>query len=246
MDEHNRLVSKMTAFHRPNPSFEARKLLIGIFQHITYNEYLPMLLGASTPVRSLTTGTRTPISSTLPMVSHSFVLAYKLAMASMLRETVTIDATPNINLKGILNDQTKIDTATKLASITKGMLTDCSLKIGKEIPCNFRNDCAYSDVVSVLSQDARYFGIPTYFVWLHITNSLPAANLPLHDTTNKNQLLTFYGNPYDIGFLPGAFSEEINGPSMLGVTLTKLFEFQFKKLQEGDRFYYENVNIFQP
>ncbi|CAI9737354.1 peroxidase mlt-7-like [Octopus vulgaris] len=150
MDEHNRLVSKMTAFNRPSPSFEARKLLIGIFQHITYNEYLPMLLGASTPVKSLTTGTLTHSSTTLPMVYHSFVLAYKLAMASMLRETVTIDPTPNINLKGILNDQTQIDTATELANITKGMLTDCSLKIGKEIPCNFRNDCAYSDVVSII------------------------------------------------------------------------------------------------
>ncbi|XP_014782521.2 myeloperoxidase [Octopus bimaculoides] len=244
MDEHNRLVNKMTQFGVPNPSGEARKLLIGIFQHITYNEYLPMLLGANTPVRSLPTGTRTP-NSTLPMVFHSFTLAYTLAMASMMRETVTIVPTSNVNLKSIINDATQIDTDVKLASITKGMLIDCSLKLGKQIPCDFRNDCAYSDIVAIASQDTQFWGIPTYYIWLYISNSLPAENLPLQDTAHKTKLLDLYGNPYDIGFLPGGFLETITGPSMLGPTLTKLFEEQFKKLQEGDRLYYEHDGVFE-
>ncbi|CAI9737353.1 peroxidase mlt-7-like [Octopus vulgaris] len=240
--EHNKLVDKMTEFGISNPSTEAQKLLTAIFQHITYNEYLPMLLGATTPIKSQASGTRVYDSKKLPVVSNSFSLAYELAMDSMLRETVILDPSinPNQKLIDIMGDATKVDSDGEMTYIVKGMLTEASLKIGRKIPCSFRNHCQYSDVVSVLTQDTRYLGIPPYYVFLALTGQTSVTkfnNFPYHDTTTQNLLAGTYN---------GVFLETIPSSEKLGTTLKKMIQEQFQTLQTGDRFYYENANVFTP
>ncbi|XP_036366590.1 peroxidase mlt-7-like [Octopus sinensis] len=249
--EHNKLVDKMTEFGISNPSTEAQKLLTAIFQHITYNEYLPMLLGATTPIKSQASGTRAYDSKKLPVVSNSFSLAYELAMDSMLRETVILDPSTNPNQKliDIMGDATKVDSDGEMTYIVKGMLTEASLKIGRKIPCSFRNHCQYSDVVSVLTQDTRYLGIPPYYVFLALTGQTSVTkfnNFPYHDTTTQNLLAGTYKYIYDVDFLSGVFLETIPSSEKLGTTLKKMIQEQFQTLQTGDRFYYENTNVFTP
>ncbi|XP_036366593.1 chorion peroxidase-like [Octopus sinensis] len=247
--EYNELVDKMIEFGYENASEEAKKLLIGIFQHITYNEFLPMLLGVDTPLKSKTTGTRTYDNQKLPMVSHSFSLAYELVVASMLRESVQVAPDTNENLIDIISDATKVDDDTEMANLVKGMLEQASLEIGNKIPCDFRNNCNFSDVVATVTQDTRFYGIPPYIVWL--ATIYPLTNLsfkafPYHDTNGRQLLETMYRSVFDVDFLSGMFTEKKNPNVKLSQTLMKQFEDQFSTLQEGDRYYYENVNAFQP
>ncbi|XP_014776816.1 peroxidase mlt-7 [Octopus bimaculoides] len=246
--EHNRLVETLTpACGSTGCRNEARTLLIAMFQHIVCNEYLPLLLGSS--ARCLNTSNYTYDNTSSPMVSNAFAVAYKLVGASMLRDTVTIGGNLNVSVKTILNDSTQVDSDLEMTNIVNGMLTDYSLKIGREIPCSFRDDCQYSDIVSVLIQDTRYFGIPPYFVWLALTvnsTDMPSTidNLPYQTPANLIATDSSYQNLYDIDFLTGALSENVVPGAMVGPTLKRLFEDTFNSLQRGDRLYFDNAGVF--
>ncbi|XP_014782530.1 heme peroxidase 2 [Octopus bimaculoides] len=239
--EHNRLVGRLNqTCNNTDCRNEARTLLIAMFQHIICNEYLPLLLGTNTSVKCLNTSTHTYNSTNLPMVSNSFAAAYKLVGASMLRDTVG---------SNVLVHDVPLTSNTEMTNIVNGMLTNCSLKIGREIPCAYRNNCQYSDIVSILTQDTRYLGLPPYFVWLALT--VPIANLPTsipdlphHNTSMKIALSNTHQSIFDIEFLTGALSENVVPGAMVGPTLKRLFEDTFNLLQRNDRLYFENAGVF--
>ncbi|XP_014782529.1 peroxidase mlt-7 [Octopus bimaculoides] len=238
--EHNKLVDKMTEFGNANPLEATKKLLTGIFQHITYNEYLPLLIGEQLP-------TSTYEAEILPIISNSFSLAYELVLASMLRETVKISPTENKDLTDLMNNAAVVDDETKLKNIIEGMLNEASLKIGRKIPCNFRDNCKYSDIVSVLTQDTRYLAIPPYVIWLAIWNENQIqtfGDLPFHTAVDKTALEKTYNTVYDMDFLSGMFTEIIDNDKPAGKTLLKLMKDQFVSIQNSDRFYYEHTGVF--
>ncbi|GAB1611207.1 chorion peroxidase-like [Argonauta hians] len=129
--EYNKLVDKMTLFNQATAAAEAKKLLIAIFQHITYNEFLPKLLGAGTTAKALPTGNPAYSDKDLPIISHTLVVALKILMASISRDNVEIAPSTNINMVDIFNKPTYINDDTKLTNIIKGMLKEKSLNTGR-------------------------------------------------------------------------------------------------------------------
>ncbi|CAI9737355.1 peroxidase mlt-7-like [Octopus vulgaris] len=237
--EHNNLVDKMTAFGQVNPLEAAKKLMIGILQHITYYEYLPLLIG-----ENLSAGAYD--DKLLPMISNSFSVAYELALASMSRENVqTSDGKKKLN--EMLNNATLVDTETELKGIITGMLNEAGLYINSAVPCSFRDNCKYSDIVSVLTQDSRFFSITPYMVWIALLNGTTVGDFPdllFHDNLEITKLSNLYKYVYDIDFLSGAFTETVANDKPAGPTLLLLLRSQFALLQNADRFFFENSNVF--
>ncbi|GAB1611209.1 chorion peroxidase-like [Argonauta hians] len=247
--EYNKLVDKMAAFNQATAAAEAKKLLIAIFQHITYNEFLPKLLGAGTTAKALPNGNSDYDSTKKPIISHTTAVVIELLLASMSRDNVEIAPSTTKDVINILKDRSIINDNTKLTNIIMGMLKDKSLEIGSKVPCGFRLDCGYTDVVSSLIQDSRVYGIPPYFVFLALKNKhniLSFEQFPYHDAAGINILQSTYKTFYGVDALSGFFSEKKEANSNVGTLLKHVLELEFNGLRKGDRFFYEHPNVFQP
>ncbi|GAB1611208.1 chorion peroxidase-like [Argonauta hians] len=240
--EYNKLVDKMTPFNQATGAAEAKKLLIAIFQHITYNEFLPKLLGAGTTAKALPTGNPDYSDKDLPIISHTLVVALKILMASISRDNVEIAPNTNINMIEIFNDPTYINDDTKLTNIIKGMLKEKSLNTG-------RSDCKFTDDVATSIQDSRVYGIPPYLVFLALKNKHyidSFEKFPYHDPAQISILQSTYKVFYGVDALSGLFSEKKEANSNVGTLLKHVLELEFNGLRKGDRFFYEHPNVFQP
>ncbi|GAB1602081.1 chorion peroxidase-like, partial [Argonauta hians] len=247
--EYNKLVDKMAAFNQATAAAEAKKLLIAIFQHITYNEFLPKLLGAGTTAKALPTGNSDYDSTKKPIISHTTAVVIELLLASMSRDNVEIAPNTIKEIIEIFNDPTYINNDTKLTNIIKGMLREKSLNTGRQIPCGFRLNCTFTDVVSKVIQDSRVYGIPPYAIFLAVkdhNNILSFEDFPYHDPAQISILQSTYKTFYGVDALSGLFTEKKEANSNVGTLLKHVLELEFNGLRKGDRFFYEHPNVFQP
>lgn len=101
--EHNRLADILSAAH---PDWtdevvfqEARRLVIAEMQHVTYNEYLPVVLGPTLMetynLNVLTQGYTTYIDNINPAIRNGFASAGIIYSHSGLRSVATIGDTQN-------------------------------------------------------------------------------------------------------------------------------------------------------
>eukprot|EP00106_Octopus_bimaculoides_P015080 XP_014782522.1 PREDICTED: peroxidase-like protein [Octopus bimaculoides] len=249
--EYNRIVTKMTTMNIPSAAQHAKKILIAELQHITYNEFLPSLLGQSTSVRSQSSGYINYDPTKKTEIYNSFSIAYKLAVYSMLRSSYKDSNGADIQIGATRQNSGYMDTDAKRDNIINRLLTDKSSMINNHFACIFINDCPTNpspsgDMAASAIQDSRYMSIAPYSIWLIVANAPSNPNLPYHTPAERTKLTDNYKNLDDIDFASAVLSETLAGDAMVGPTLKKLFEEQFKIVKEGDRFYYENFPVFTP
>ena len=89
----------------------------------------------------------------------------------------------------------------------------------------------------------RDHGLPPYVKFREACGARPAHRFSdLSDTTSQdriNALKRVYNNVKDIDLFPGAMNENPTTGSVLGFTFTCLMTKQFRRLRDGDRFWYE-------
>ncbi|GAB1602083.1 chorion peroxidase-like [Argonauta hians] len=247
--EYNRIYNKLVQMKILTPEKKARRILIGVLQHITYKEFLPLLLGSTTLFSK--NGAPLPYDKTLkPNVYNSFSVAYKMAIYSMLRDTYTGSQNTVVNMKDQWGKTTDVENKDKRDKLIEGMMKDASNAVDNNIACIFTNDCstdkheAKVDMVSDAIQDNRYLSLSVYVAWLALTkgaSNIPTqfSELPYHSAEDKTKLQTSYQSVYDIDFMSAVLSEVPIGAALVGPTLVRLFTDQFKALMTGDRFFYE-------
>ncbi|XP_075230965.1 salivary peroxidase/catechol oxidase-like isoform X2 [Lycorma delicatula] len=272
--EHNRLAQRLIVL---NPHWnderiyqEARKIVTAQIQHITYNEWLPVILGLKFVRRhSGLTPEKNGFSRRYnvkvdPSVSNSFATAASRFISSMVEGRLGLyqeDRNPEVTilLKDHFNKPNLLESDGYLDSLVRGMATQS---------CQ-RMDLAYSDaMIKFLHKNEKYqygmdqlsldlqrgrdHGLPGYNKFRKFCGLKEAIDFDdFSDTINVEtiaKLKKLYRNVDEIDLLIGGLAEN-HEESLVGPTFQCIIAEQFTRTRSGDKFFYDNgglSNSFTP
>ncbi|XP_033149355.1 peroxidasin [Drosophila busckii] len=268
MREHNRIASKLKLI---NPHWsgdtlyqEARKIVGAQMQHITFKQWLPLIVGDSgmqllgdytgynpqlnpsianefataalrfghtiiNPVLHRLNSSFMPIpQGHLPLHKAFFApwrLAYEGGVDPLLRGMLAVPA--------------------KLKKPNENLNTELTEKL-------FHTAHAVAlDLAAINIQRGRDHGIPGYNVYRKLCNLSVAQDFEdlageISSKPIRDKLSELYGHPDNIDvWLGGILEDQVEG-GKVGPLFQCLLVEQFRRLRDGDRFYYENPGVFQP
>jgi hypothetical protein len=249
--EHNRLAAQVA---KQNPRWadeqvyqKARSLVIAEIQAITYNEFLPALLGAGA-IRAYA-GYKPGVN---PDISNEFSTAAYRIGHSMLPDDVEFldndgnpvrDALPlaqaffNPSLLG----QTGLDPLMKYLASSNAEEVDTKVVDGLRNFLFGQPGAGGLDLAALNIQRGRDHGLADY-------NSTRAAiGLPrvtgfaqiTSDPVLQARLQSLYGSVNDIDLWVGGLAEDHVPGSSVGPTFQRILVDQFTRVRDGDRFWYQ-------
>ena len=247
--EHNRLCNYITNIkpeyiNQDEVIFQyARKLVGGIMQYITYNEFLPILLGNNAIPEytgyqnDVDAGVKTEFSTVAYRIGHTMLSSTLKTGSSgtvLLRDaffTPSFVQTNGINqllLGAKLNVMQKIDT--RIVEDVRSFL------FGPPTAMNLL------DLAAINMQRGRDHGIPAYndLRQAYGLNRLTNFTQITTDTTISNGLASLYNSVDDIDpWIAGLAEDHLTGANV-GPLFNAIIKDQFVRARDGDRFYYKN------
>lgn len=246
--EHNRLAGEI-AQADPTLSDErifqrVRHLVDGQIQAITYNEFLPALLGPNAPSGKVPydVHTNATISDLFSFVGfrfgHSllpprFVLIYNNGDVKLIPQRNSF-----FNVEVIKQDG--------LDPICRGLASQTMQNVDPKVVDDIRNQTIRFNIkIDLLAYDvqsAREIGIPGYSKTRKDMGLSPASRFS--DITSNAQLQhdlqSVYHDVKHVDPLIGGLAEDHLPDSSLGPLFTAILVEQFERARKGDRFWYEN------
>ena len=255
--EHNRWADRLKALN-PQLSDEqlyvrARALVIAELQAITYNEWLPAILGpnAIAPYRGYNPRVN-------PQLSNEFSTAAFRFGHSLLGDDVEfLDANgrpvaEDMALSDAFFNPTVFDEVS-IESIIKYLASDPSSELDSKVVGSVRNflfgppGAGGFDLAALNIQRGREHGLADYND-TRAAIGLPRARSFADITRNpelQQKLQSLYGTVNNIDLWVGLLAEDhVRGTSM-GPTGARIVANQFERLRDGDRFWYENAHSGQ-
>ncbi|RZC42334.1 peroxidase, partial [Asbolus verrucosus] len=256
--EHNRIAKELANL---NPNWddeilyqEARKIVIAELQHITYDEWLPQVLGKKflTKIQKYSEYNE----DVNPSVSNSFATASLRVLNSLMEGKLKLYqedrlANSSLHLRDYFNKPDIIQQPGYLDALIRGLSTQSSQKLDlgftEDIQSRmFFNGIYGFDIFSLDIQRGRDHGLPTYAAYRKLCG-LPAVRSfeDLSDVIPKEVIASLskvYVSPLDIDLIVGGLSEEAAEDSLFGPTLSCIIADQFLRTRRGDRYFYDNEN----
>jgi peroxidase len=253
MREHNwwakKIFSKYPSLNDEQIYQYARAIVRAEIQAITYNEWLPTLLGINrlTPYNgfkpNINPGISIEFSTAALRIGHTL-----LATDIEFMDNDGNDIRAAIDLKEAFFNPTTIKEV-GVDSLLKYLATANASKVDTLVIDDVRNFLfglpgqGGLDLPSLNIQRGRDHGLSDY------NSTRVAFNLaPVNDfdeiTPNmdlQNKLKNLYGNVNNIDAWVGGLSESHGSNTSMGPFFTRIFVDQFIRLRDGDRFWYENI-----
>ncbi|KAK8745909.1 hypothetical protein OTU49_000091 [Cherax quadricarinatus] len=267
MRQHNRLAKELQQL---NPGWsdeilfqEARRILAAQMQHITYNEYLPIVLGRKfmetfglVPRKhGYAPGYREDVDPTIINAFAAAAFRYGHTLISGNMEAYNKFGLVEKNLRLSENQFSPffLYQPGGLDSLLRGLSIQPSQKFDRFFSQELTNHLFAGknrfgmDLVALNIQRGRDHGLPGYNKWRKICN-LPLAKSfdDLRDVIDEeiiDQLRVLYKDVDDIDIFIGGIAERPTAGSLLGHTFLCIVGDQFARLRVGDRFYYENGGL---
>jgi len=264
--EHNRIVSQLSQL---NPHWndqrlfhEGRKIVGAQMQHITYNEYLPIILGERVMQvfelqlerqgyfggydRSVNPSAANVFSTAAFRFGHSLI-PKNLNRCNRHHQLLP----SHTLLRKELMDPSPIHNIGSVDRIILGMCSQPSMRRDEFIVDEMTNHLFEPpnksfgmDLISLDIQRGRDHGIPAYVVWREACGLTPLRNwgqlLTIMDEDTVGRLRITYKYLDDIDLFAGAMSEKPVIGGIVGPTQACIIAQQFLNLRHGDRFWYEN------
>lgn len=253
MREHNRVAGELAA---ANPGWtdeqlyqRARKVVGATVQSITYNEWLPALLGPSAPDPS----TFSYDAGANPAMANEFSTAlFRLGHTLVSPELMRLDETgapaPGgpISLKDAFFDPRTVDSDEELEFIVRGLASQHHQEVDNAINENMRNflfgppGAGGMDLAALNIQRAREHGLPDYNT-LRVSLGLdPVEGFDeiTSDAALQAALASVYDDVDEIDPWIGALAEDHLPGATVGELIAAGFVWQFTQLAEGDPFFY--------
>ncbi len=251
--EHNRIANEYAA---ANPGLgdeeifqHAREIVIAEIQAITFNEFLPALLGEG--VISAYSGYDATVN---PTIANEFSTAAFRFGHSTLDENIEFFGNDGIAVRDSLTlaqaffnpallNETGIDTILKYKSST------LSQEIDNQVVGSLRNflfgqpGAGGLDLASLNIQRGRDHGLADYNS-VRQAYGLEAVDSFSEITSNvelQGKLESLYGNVNNIDLWVGILAEDHIANGSMGELGTTILVDQFERLRAGDRFWYENT-----
>lgn len=228
----------------------ARMIVAAEMQIITYNEFLPILLGEN--ALPTYTGYKPDIN---PSIANEFVAAsYRVGHTMLSNELKRLDANlspipdGHIKLKDVFFSPAMIENY-GIEPYLRGMANQPAQAIDAKLVHAVRN-CLFPkeggfDLAALNIQRGRDHGIPGYNAvrWAYFLEPVESFDdIPRIDAATKQALKGVYGeqNVNDCDLWVCSLAERPLEGGMVGPTLRAVLVDQFTRLRDGDRFWYEN------
>ncbi|EGT42705.1 hypothetical protein CAEBREN_20521 [Caenorhabditis brenneri] len=267
--EHNRLADKVRTA-RPRMSDEqlfqlVRKIMIGMWQHIVFNEYIPKYLPQRTirnfGLRPMRNGVHRGYSTSQdPSISAEFAGAafrfgHSQARFDFPRLTEQGRPAGNFDLGHDIfyADQNYLAGIGGWEPVMNGMVRMPAMKSDRYFTHGIRNQMfeirgrngSGVDLVSVNIQRGRDMGLFPYIQYRQLVGLPQVSSFSDLNTTfsqeNIRALQNVYSDAADIDLYVGIMLEEPLAGGQLGPTASFMIGEQFKALKTGDRFFYESI-----
>jgi len=248
MREHNRIAHDFRALGDEGAYQMARAIVAAEIQYITYNEFLPVLLGPNAVSRY--TGYKPDLN---PSINNLFSTACFRFGHSMLSPTLmrlkrngkTIPA-GNLPLRNAFFNPHEI-VRYGIEPLLRGLATQRAQEVDNMVVDDVRNflfgapGAGGFDLASLNIQRGRDHGLPSYTrVRLDLGLFRPITSFADIATSPEVQakLASVYSSVQDIDVWVGALAENhVSG--MVGELVFTVLKDQFERLRDGDRFWYE-------
>ena len=251
--EHNRIADEIA---RANPALndeqifqQARMKVVGEIQAITYNEFLPALLGPNA-IRPYTgykpnvnPGITTEFSAAAFRVGHTMVGDDVQFLDDQGQATHAAVPLSQAFFNPNLLRSTGVD------SILKYLASDRAQEVDVHVVDSLRNflfgapGAGGLDLAALNIQRGRDHGLSDY------NTTRAAYGLPkvtsfaqiTSDPAVQKQLQSLYGDVNNIDLWVGGLAEDHVPGGNVGATFARIIADQFTRLRDGDRFWYQNV-----
>jgi hypothetical protein len=253
--EHNRIAAQLSNEFPNNTAdevFEAtRRLVVAKIQKITYDEWLPVLIGENAIPDY--TGYNDALN---PSVFNEFsAAAFRLGHSMVNENLLRLDAEGDAIAEGSVNLAAAFFTAPQILTeedsidpILRGLAGQAHQKLDAKIVNPLRNFLFGApgdgglDLASLNIQRGRDHGLPDYNS-MRVAMGLDAINSfdeISSDASVVTALSSTYNTVNDIDLWVGGLSEDAIGDSQLGPLFQAIIVKQFSDIRDGDRFWYEN------
>lgn len=263
---HNNIATQL---RRINPRWtgetlyqEARKIVGGILQKITYKDWLPLLLGSELP--TVLPRYSAYNESVDPRVANVFTVVFRMghtliqpliyrledgyrpyapAPTSPLHMTffnswrVVRQGGIDPLLRGLMANRAKLNRQNQLVvDELRERLFKLFKRTGLDLP-------------ALNMQRGREHGVPGYNAWRRFCGLSAPRNLNelaavLNNMELAQKFINLYGTPENIDIWVGGVAEPLVRNGRIGKLLTCLIGNQMRRARDGDRFYYENPGVF--
>lgn len=268
MREHNRIALE---FSHLNPHWgdertyqETRKIISAIVQHITYNEYLPLVLSPSyMKAFELYLDTMGYYDGYDPLVNPSMSNAFasaayrfghSLIQGRFHRYLPNHQKIPNLAPPLALELREPLALFNgELEMIALGLVNQHSRERDQHFTEQVSNRLFENvtigagsgvDLLAINIQRGRENGIPSYNVWREFCGLGRASSFDdLHGSMPAEVINAFariYNEVDDIDLFPAGIAEFRIPGGIVGPTFACIIAQQFRNLRRGDRFWYEN------
>ncbi|KAJ1184869.1 hypothetical protein NDU88_001666 [Pleurodeles waltl] len=268
MREHNRVAREL---RRINPRWtgetlyqEARKVVGGILQKITYKDYIPLLMGREAAARIIGTY-RGYNESVDPRVANVFSLAYRFAHAS-IQPTIhrrgdgyrpLTNAASEVPLHMTFFNSWRVVREGGIDPLLRGLMSNrAKLNMQNQMVVDELRERLFKmfkriglDLPAINMQRGREHAVPGYGAWRRFCGLSEPRNLAELRTVLNNgdlarKLMDLYGTPKNIDIWLGGVAEPFVPGGKFGPLLACIIGNQFRVARDGDRFYYENRGVF--
>uniref|UniRef100_A0A7M6DRI0 Uncharacterized protein n=2 Tax=Clytia hemisphaerica TaxID=252671 RepID=A0A7M6DRI0_9CNID len=254
--EHNRVVKKLRKNHKTWSGEklyqEARKIVIAEYQHIIFNDWVPRIVDIG-PY----TGYSSRYDATL--INAFSTAAFRFGHSLVPNEWQQC----NSNYDKIAKDISLQSSFFNIGSINQrgieptvyGLMANQS----NQMDTNFAFDLVrrlfvppghheHHDLTALNIQRGRDHGLPTYGAWRKYCRLPPVSSYKdLEQYMSIESVKSFqklYSHPNYIDLFAAGIAEHNVPRFQTGPTFRCLFWHQFKRLREGDRYYYLNPGVF--
>ncbi|XP_035303737.1 eosinophil peroxidase [Cricetulus griseus] len=265
--EHNRLATEL---RRLNPGWsgdklynEARKIVGAMVQIITYRDFLPLVLGKARIRRTLGPY-RGYCSNVDPRVANVFTLAFRFGHTMLQPFMFRLDSqyrasqiNSHVPLSSVFFASWRVVHEGGIDPILRGLMaTPAKLNRQDSMMVDELRDKLFQqvrriglDLAALNMQRSRDHGLPGYNAWRRFCGLSQPRNLAQLSRVLKNQalarkFLNLYGTPDNIDIWMGAIAEPLLPGARVGPLLACLFENQFRRARDGDRFWWQKWGVF--
>ncbi|KAL1229931.1 Peroxidase mlt-7 [Trichinella pseudospiralis] len=258
--EHNRIAQQLLTL---NPTWsaerifqETRKIVGAIIQAITYKEYLPKILGIRyNSLMGNYTGYNPNVN---PSIINEFTTAAMRFGHAMITEFYE---RADEHGKSVPNGKIRFDQGVLrparllfeggIEPVMRGHLI-MEVKRPQRVTTSVtENMFGSTDLASTNVQRGRDHGLPSYnkyreFCGLKKARTFDDLSNEILDPNLRNNLHQTYKQTDHIDLYVGGLLEDPVIDGLVGPTFACLIAEQFRRLRDGDRFFYQNPEIFRP
>ncbi|CAH1135684.1 unnamed protein product [Ceutorhynchus assimilis] len=262
---HNKIANLLTQINRhwsdERVFQETRRIVYAAIQHITYKEYLPVVLGPEVmdlfELRLLKAGYYDEYDSEIfPAIANSFsTAAFRFGHSMIQNSFIRTDShhIPLPNNISLHNEPSNFENIWSIGSLDRlllGMSNQLSQKRDEFIADELTNHLFQfsghfgMDLAAINIQRGRDHGIPPYTFWRK-----PCGLAPLNNWQDLEQVMSvasvmrlrsLYTHIDDIDLFTAGLAEKPLRGAVVGPTFACIIAQQFSYLRKGDRFWYEN------